>query len=90
MRFNKLLHLTGHVWGQRFFSAILAELQDYVRAFNYIDDNPVIAHLVINPEKWLFGGANRFLCGDSYILAPPDSILSMLYPERIPLSLMPA
>ena len=55
---NKLHGFTGQgaVWGQRFFSKILASLAEFLHTFNYIDRNPVTAGLVALPEDWVFGG----------------------------------
>lgn len=46
----------GAVWGQRFFSTILATLAHYLHAFLYIDANPVAAGLASDPEEWEFDG----------------------------------
>lgn len=54
--FNRALGLTGHVWGDRFYSAIINSFRDLVHAFDYIDYNPVKACLVTSPQSWKFGG----------------------------------
>jgi len=53
---NKKHGLSGHLWGDRFFSRIIAGLLDFLRVFVYIDYNPVIAGLVTKPEQWRYGG----------------------------------
>lgn len=55
---NKIHGYTGQgaVWGQRFFSKILGTLVEYLHTFVYIDRNPVVAGLVLEPEDWPFGG----------------------------------
>ncbi len=56
MAFNKIHNITGHVWGERFFSRIIHSLQDFISVIDYIDENPVKAVLVSNPRDWQFGG----------------------------------
>ncbi len=57
MAFNKLLGLTGHVWGCRFFSRILENLREFIMAFIYIDNNPIKACKVYDSWKWPWGGS---------------------------------
>jgi putative transposase len=54
---NKGHGLSGHLWGDRFFSRIIAGILDFLRVFSYIDQNPVAAGLSEHPEKWEHGGA---------------------------------
>ena len=66
MAFNKALGMTGHVWGQRFYSHILEDLRDFLHVFGYIDENPVRAGLVLRAEQWEYGGLahhRQGLCG---------------------------
>lgn len=56
MSWNRLHDLTGHVWGERFYSRIMSSFVDFLRIFMYICDNPVEAGLVKNAEKWKYGG----------------------------------
>ena len=53
---NRFHGLSGHVWGQRFFSRILQTAESFVQTFQYIDTNPVRAGLVVVAEEWAFGG----------------------------------
>jgi putative transposase len=55
MRFNRILGLTGHVWGERFSSRIINSVMEYIRLFSYIDDNPRRAGLVLRAEDWPYG-----------------------------------
>jgi putative transposase len=56
MAFNRIKGYTGHVWGCRFFSKIIACLREFVRIFEYIDDNPVRAGQVEDRLGWRWGG----------------------------------
>ncbi len=58
-RFNRIFQLTGHVWGDRFFSRIIRSLSEYVRTFRYIDDNPSDAGMVTDRRDWLYGRFRR-------------------------------
>jgi putative transposase len=73
MRFNRLLRLTGHVWGERFFSKIIENIRVYNRIFLYIDANPLIAGLVDRVEDWLYGRFHVRTIGFEDILAGPAS-----------------
>ena len=84
IRFNKLMGLCGHVWGERFFSVILHSLGDFLRAFRYVDENPVAAHLSIAPTTWLFGGLHHAKAGRYDVLGLPDALCQMLFPNRKP------
>ncbi len=56
MAYNRKLDLTGHVWGERFYSRVIDGLKEMLRAFEYIDENPVRAGLVARAEQWEYGG----------------------------------
>jgi putative transposase len=73
MRFNHLRHLTGHVWGERFFSKIIENIRAYHETFSYIDANPLIAGLVDRVEDWLYGRFHVRAIGFEDILANPAS-----------------
>lgn len=69
MAYNKKTGLTGHVWGDRFYSRIIQDRHDFLRVFEYIDMNPVRAHCVARPEDWLYGGVRHALDGRIDIVA---------------------
>lgn len=56
MAYNRKLGLTGHVWGERFYSKVIDGLKELIRTFEYIDENPVRAGLVARAEQWEYGG----------------------------------
>jgi REP element-mobilizing transposase RayT len=64
--FNKINGITGHVWGCRFFSRIIAGLRELLQVFEYIDENPVRANQVQDRREWHWGGLwhNRTGCRD--------------------------
>ena len=63
MSYNRLFNHCGHVWGSRFFSRVLESLEEYVKVFEYIDNNPVKASLVDLGEDWKFGGLHHRRAG---------------------------
>jgi putative transposase len=71
--FNKMHGLTGHCWGDRFFSRILGGLHQIAAVFSYIDFNPVKAFLVSHSWEWRHGGYWHDRAGILGILetAPP-------------------
>jgi len=56
MAYNRIHHLTGHVWGERFYSRILDGFRAFQAVFSYVDDNPVHAHLAEDRRDWRYGG----------------------------------
>lgn len=61
IRYNKLMGLSGHVWGDRFFSRIIEGFQDYLRTFIYICNNPIEAGCISGPcHEWKYGGACHY------------------------------
>jgi len=83
-RYNRMMGSCGHVWGERFFSAILHSLGDYLRAFDYVDENPVAAHLSADSSTWLYGGLRHAKEGRYDVVGPPDAFRQLLYPGRLP------
>ncbi|MDR3333350.1 MAG: transposase [Treponema sp.] len=55
-KWNKAHNTKGHLWGERFFSRIIKDEQDFERVSEYIDKNPVKAKLVKESKDWNFGG----------------------------------
>jgi putative transposase len=56
-RWNRIYGAEGHLWGERFFSRPVKDLQEYFYIYNYIDQNPVKAGLVQNAQDWKLSGA---------------------------------
>lgn len=56
MAYNRIHGFTGHVWGCRFFSRIMASFRQFVTVFLYIDQNPVKANQVEDARDWRYGG----------------------------------
>jgi putative transposase len=82
MAYNRLMKFTGHVWGTRFSSFIISNLREYIRLFDYIDSNPVRAHLVLDPQKWLFGGLKHYHLASREILDDPPLWSISFLPRR--------
>jgi len=82
MAYNRLMGLTGHVWGERFRSRIVDGLRAFMKVFKYIDGNPVTAGLASDPKEWRFGGLwhHRTACRD--IVDPVDGSMLLLFPEH--------
>jgi putative transposase len=49
--------LTDHMWGERFYSRVIKNHDDFETVMDYIDQNPVKAGLVAEPADWLASGA---------------------------------
>jgi putative transposase len=81
MRYNKTMGYTGHVWGQRFFSRIIAGFMDFLKTFVYIDENPVRAGLVEDACDWEDGGLHHSRIGRHDVVDAIDWI-SLLFPSH--------
>ena len=77
---NKIHNLSGHVWGERFFSRIIAGILDMVRTYWYIDENPVKAGLVEKPWDWEYGGLWHHKRGEKGIQEEPEALISLFIP----------
>ena len=87
MTFNKIKGLTGHVWGCRFFSRIIASLREFMQVFEYIDDNPVKASQVEDRREWRYGGLAHDRQGCREIVEELSVWMRLLFPEHLPLLL---
>jgi REP element-mobilizing transposase RayT len=79
---NKLHGFTGHLWGDRFFSRIAEDVQDFLRIFSYIDDNPVKAHLVSRCWEWKYGGLFHHRLGIETIVERAETFILEVFPEH--------
>ena len=79
---NKKHNLSGHLWGDRFFSRIILGILDFLRVFIYIDYNPTIAGIVKKPEEWKYGGLWHHKKGYTGIIGFPDPLILEYFPEH--------
>jgi putative transposase len=79
---NKKHNLSGHLWGERFFSRIIIGFLDFIRVFTYIDYNPVIAGIVGQPEQWMYGGLWHHKKGVTDITCLSDVSILEYFPEH--------
>jgi putative transposase len=87
MAYNRARRITGHVWGQRFFSRIIACLRELVDLFDYIDANPVRANLVSDRRDWRFGGLWHDRCASQRLTEEPQGWMLLVFPGRARLML---
>jgi putative transposase len=64
---NCLCHSQDHLWGERFFSRVVKDLEDYLAVNDYIDQNPVKAGLSNSPSEWEASGAFYILNNSSLV-----------------------
>jgi putative transposase len=74
---NKVHGVTGHLWGDRFFSKIISTGRDFARVFEYISRNPVKAGLAGSAEEWEYGGVCHFVKGEMDIIDIPPWIQAL-------------
>jgi putative transposase len=80
--YNGLHGLTGHVWGERFFSRIIRTVREYLSTFDYVDENPVKAGLVDFSGDWIFGGLFFRRRGIREIIDPLPDCFRLLLPRH--------
>ena len=54
--YNRHKKQKGHVFGERFKSKIIETLQQYIRTYDYIANNPVKAKMVNHPTDYKYNG----------------------------------
>lgn len=79
---NRKHRLSGHLWGDRFFSKIILGILDFMGVFSYIDQNPVVAGLVDHPEQWEYGGLWHHKRGLTDIVGLADTAVLEHFPEH--------
>lgn len=90
MAFNRIMGYWGHVWGSRFFSSIIPSLGEFLRAFGYVDDNPVKAGRVADRRDWRYGGLWHHRSGRRDIVGSLQYWLWPHFPVRMPACLASA
>lgn len=76
--YNRLRGITGHVWGERFFSKIIQSLSEFLAISDYIDNNPVKAGLVKRADLWDSGGMSHRRRGINRLVAPLPAGLELI------------
>jgi Transposase and inactivated derivatives len=87
MNYNRQYDCWGHFWGGRFISRIIESLQQYLRIFEYIDNNPVKAGLVNSRTEWKYGGLAHHRQGKRYIATELPLFLKLFFPDHMQLCL---
>lgn len=87
MAYNRIHHLTGHVWGERFYSRILEGFRSFLMVYAYVDENPVYAHLVAKRRDWRYGGIWHHRAGMMDLCNGLDASRRLSFPEHAQLAL---
>lgn len=82
MKYNRTWELTGHVWGERFFSRIIESFGEYLMIFDYIDSNPVESRRVSYTWDWPHGGLRHHQNGWHRVVDRPAGYLSLSFPAH--------
>ena len=56
---NKCLNRQGKFWQREYYDRYIRDEQHFFAVLRYIENNPVKAGLVVNPENWLFSSAKE-------------------------------
>lgn len=82
MAYNRIHGFWGHVWGSRFFSRILAGLREFLAVFDYIDQNPLKAQQLWDPQDWKYGGLWEHRFGCRSVTDHPELYVEMMVPDH--------
>jgi putative transposase len=77
-KYNKLFGLSGHLWGDRYYSRPIIALNDYLNVTQYIDENPVKSNLVKESIEWRWNGLSHRNIGITCIISMPMYLFSLL------------
>ena len=86
MAWNRRNHGKGHVWDGRFFSRIVDGKKGYLELHQYIDQNPVKAHLTGAATRWVYCGLWHHRHQIRGIVEEPDRELLRAFPQHKPLT----
>jgi REP element-mobilizing transposase RayT len=64
-RANRILNCRGKFWQEESFDRYIRNEQHFLAAMNYIESNPVKAHLCTKNEDWEFSSASRRQAGET-------------------------
>lgn len=79
MKWNKMHGITGHVWGERFFSRVISCIVEFMQVFRYIIMNPVKAGMASQSKEWKHCGLWHYQRSFKHILDVPPLWLSVIY-----------
>jgi putative transposase len=80
--YNRRLGISGHLWGERFFSRIVESAEELIAIFGYIDDNPVLAGLIARIEDWKYSGIAHHRAGLFSIVTRPTAWILSCFPSH--------
>jgi REP-associated tyrosine transposase len=70
--YNRKHNTSGHFWGDRFHSTIIAENKHMLACLRYIDRNPIKAQLVEQPGQWSYSTYACYAFGQSHLVLTVD------------------
>ncbi|MDR1866809.1 MAG: transposase [Treponema sp.] len=79
IRWNRLHRVKGHLWGDRFHARVIKNREDFLRVFQYINENPVKAGLVTHAKEWVFGGLYHYIHKIVRIVTPFSDFLAQVF-----------
>ncbi|MHB9294441.1 hypothetical protein PilKf_00155 [Pillotina sp. SPG140] len=79
IRWNKLHGVRGHLWGDRFHARVIENREDFLKVFQYINQNPVKVELVKQAKEWIFGGLYHYLHNILHIVTTFSDLLVKIF-----------
>jgi putative transposase len=82
MAWNRIHRLSGHVWGDRFFSRVVDSFATFLRIFGLLDNLPFQTRQTNRPSAWVFSALGYRRRGRQGILDPTSPLIDVLFPNR--------
>jgi REP element-mobilizing transposase RayT len=80
---NKMHHMEGHLWGKRFFSKIIHNVQQLFQVIEDIDKNPEKTGMVKRAKDWVFGGLYHHLHGKTDVVEPRSALVKLFFIGKV-------
>ncbi len=82
MAYNRVFNTWGKLWGDRYFSRPITSFVELLHVYQYIDNNPIRAMLVENPEDWPWSGLHHHRTGRLDVSSKVPEYLFLVYPAH--------
>ncbi|MFW5786499.1 MAG: REP-associated tyrosine transposase [bacterium] len=87
MRYNRLHHLKGHVWYDRFKSRVIASIGQYLANIEYVVRNPVRAGIVSKATAYPWTGLQWWRIPGQRLVEPPNAVFRLRFGHLLPCAL---
>jgi hypothetical protein len=79
--YNKKMGISGRLWKERYFSRIIKTARQFVKTFEYIVNNPLLAKIVKNAKDYRHSGLYHYLHKIEGIIDLRGRLITILYEQ---------